>query len=98
MKSAAVKWAAGIFMESTAKSSPLSGGAGVAQLKREERSRADAAPLTLERVAQISQTFKGRRDPFEHVLRNFGSGEYQERLEAFRLYIAMKRATRTPVR
>lgn len=40
MKSAAVKWAAGIFMESTAKSSPLSGGAEVAQLKCEERSRA----------------------------------------------------------
>lgn len=67
MKSAAVKWAAGIFMESTAKSSPLSGGAEVA----------------LEGVAQISQSFEGRRDPIERALQNFGSGEDHEKAESF---------------
>lgn len=67
----------------------------MAQLKCEDAGT-DAAPLTLERIAQISQTFEGRRVPLEHVLQNFGSGEDHERLKAFRL--AMKRTTGTPVR
>lgn len=72
MKSAALKLAAGIFMESTVKSFLLSGEPkwhssdvkSAAALTHEWRF---TAPLTLGRVSQIEQTFEGCWDTFVHA-------------------------------
>lgn len=86
MNSAAVKWAAGIFMESTAKAFCYWGGGGkVAQLKWEEWS---VWPRRWHSNASLkfSQSVEGCRDTFVYVLQNFRSGEYGERHSPLRHY------------